>query len=261
MGCRKSTSTPLNMSIYSPSYHLNPTHSDLAMWQSTTFKFVQPYVDMCHDPITQNSANQMVSHHHLPSLSQTRNPSLTFQRRQPLFRHHLHVAEPPWAAIAPHRCWRRWPPRTCIPPWNLQPWTEKHLARNNCNVHAPPQFSLLLPAPTAAVDHHSRAHQIGVAATSPVKKKASPFSHLYAHQILHPREASVVADFEPPCVSHHSFCIYTRTRHRFAKTQPPPSSINLHHGHCRTCSEQHLQLHQRSRADSRACTRSIIISQ
>jgi len=24
------------------------------MWQSLTFKYVQPYVDMCHDPATQN---------------------------------------------------------------------------------------------------------------------------------------------------------------------------------------------------------------
>jgi len=61
-----------------PSCHLNPTHSDYAMWQSITFKSVQPHVDICHDPRTQNSANQMVPRHHLPSLPQTRNPSLTF---------------------------------------------------------------------------------------------------------------------------------------------------------------------------------------
>jgi len=59
---------------------------------------------MCHDPTTENLANLMVPRHHLPSLPQTRNPSLTFQRWQPLFRHHLHVGkreiahhfEPPW---------------------------------------------------------------------------------------------------------------------------------------------------------------------
>ena len=47
------------------------------MWQSLTFKSVQPHVDMCHDPTTQNSANEMAPRHHLPSLAQTRNPSLT----------------------------------------------------------------------------------------------------------------------------------------------------------------------------------------
>jgi len=31
-------------------------HSDHAMWQSLIFKFVQPYVDTCHDPATQNPA-------------------------------------------------------------------------------------------------------------------------------------------------------------------------------------------------------------
>jgi len=48
------------------------------MWQSITFKFVQPHVDICHDPTTQNLTNQMVPRHHLPSLPLTRNPSLTF---------------------------------------------------------------------------------------------------------------------------------------------------------------------------------------
>ena len=40
--------------------------------QSLTFKSVQPHVDMCHDPTTQNSANQMVPRHITFNLS---NPS------------------------------------------------------------------------------------------------------------------------------------------------------------------------------------------
>jgi len=39
------------------------------MWQSITFKSLQPHDDMCHDLATQNSANEVVPRHHhlLPS--------------------------------------------------------------------------------------------------------------------------------------------------------------------------------------------------
>ena len=79
------------------------------MWQSLTFKSVQPHVDTCHDPTTQNSANQMVHiiiFHlsHKPETPATMAPSFT------------HLTKPPSATsehtIADRNCvWqqpRRW---------------------------------------------------------------------------------------------------------------------------------------------------------
>jgi len=46
---------PLVSAKLHPSYHLNPSQPDYAMWQSPPFKSGQPYADMCHYPCTVNS--------------------------------------------------------------------------------------------------------------------------------------------------------------------------------------------------------------
>ena len=48
-----------------PSYHLNSTQPDTAMWQSPPFKSGQPYADTCHNPPLTKMTNQTLPRHHL----------------------------------------------------------------------------------------------------------------------------------------------------------------------------------------------------
>jgi len=41
---------PLVSTKLHPSYHLNSTQPDHAMWQSSPSKSIQPHDDTCHDP-------------------------------------------------------------------------------------------------------------------------------------------------------------------------------------------------------------------
>jgi len=41
---------PVSTKLHS-SYHLNPSQPDYAMWQSSSFKSIQPSIAMCHYPI------------------------------------------------------------------------------------------------------------------------------------------------------------------------------------------------------------------
>ena len=60
-----------------PSYHLNPSQPDYAMWQFPPFKSSQPYADTCHYPCKHICTNHTLPHHHLPP-SHTWNPNLHF---------------------------------------------------------------------------------------------------------------------------------------------------------------------------------------
>ena len=48
-----------------PSYHLNSTQPDYAMWQSPPFKSGQPYAHTCHNPPFTKLTNQILPRHHL----------------------------------------------------------------------------------------------------------------------------------------------------------------------------------------------------
>jgi len=49
-----------------PSYHLNLSQPDYAMWQSPPFKSGQPHDDTCHNPPLTNLINQSLPRHHPP---------------------------------------------------------------------------------------------------------------------------------------------------------------------------------------------------
>ena len=55
-----------NFSKLHPSYHLNYTQPDHAMWESSPSKYLQPYDDMCHGPPLTKLTNHTLPHHHLP---------------------------------------------------------------------------------------------------------------------------------------------------------------------------------------------------
>jgi len=61
----KTYSAPLVFTVLHPSYHLNPTQPDYAMWQSSPSKSVQPHDDMCHDPPLTKLTNHKLPRHHL----------------------------------------------------------------------------------------------------------------------------------------------------------------------------------------------------
>ena len=73
----KVTFTPLVSTKLHPFCHLNSIHLDVAMWQSSNFKYVQP-------SSTSASSLTLASFPWDPSLHQAR-------RRQPLLYHHLHA--------------------------------------------------------------------------------------------------------------------------------------------------------------------------
>ena len=52
-----------------PSYHLNSTQPDHAMWQSPPFKISQPEQDTCHNPPLTKLTSQILPHHHLLHLT------------------------------------------------------------------------------------------------------------------------------------------------------------------------------------------------
>jgi len=52
-----------------PSYHLNPSQPDYAMWQSSSFKSGQPCADTCHYPYKHISTNYTLPRHHLLHLT------------------------------------------------------------------------------------------------------------------------------------------------------------------------------------------------
>jgi len=61
----KTCSAPLVFTKFHPSYHLNSTQPDYAMWQSPPCKLGQPYADTCHNPPLTKITNQILPHHHL----------------------------------------------------------------------------------------------------------------------------------------------------------------------------------------------------
>ena len=88
--------TPLFTKLH-PSYHLNSTQPDYAMWQSSPFKSGQSYVDTCHNPPLTKLTNQSLPHHHLTHETLTLIFIISFNQygsRRPPFVHR-HLPEPP----------------------------------------------------------------------------------------------------------------------------------------------------------------------
>ena len=52
-----------------PSYHLNSTQPDHAMWQSPPFNISQPEQDTCHNPPLTKLTTQILPRHHLLHLT------------------------------------------------------------------------------------------------------------------------------------------------------------------------------------------------
>jgi len=66
---QKPCSAPLVFTKLHPSYHLNSTQPDHAMWQSPPFKISQPEQDKCHNPPLTKLTNQILPRHHLLHLT------------------------------------------------------------------------------------------------------------------------------------------------------------------------------------------------
>ena len=134
---QKSCSAPLVFTKLHPSYHLNSTQPDHAMWQSPPFKISQPEQDTCHNLPLTKLTNQILPRHHLLHLTHETltlifsSPSITMaaaaaisspattnlqQRR----RHHLPPSSRSIITILQHHLKRRQPPhfmcRTTAPP-------------------------------------------------------------------------------------------------------------------------------------------------
>jgi len=65
----KTCSAPLVFTKLHPSYHLNSTQPDHAMWQSPPLKISQPEQATCHNPTLTKLTNQILPRHHLLHLT------------------------------------------------------------------------------------------------------------------------------------------------------------------------------------------------
>jgi len=61
----KTCSAPPIFTKLHPSYHLNSTQPDYAMWQSPPLKISQPEQATCHNPTLTKLTNQILPRHHL----------------------------------------------------------------------------------------------------------------------------------------------------------------------------------------------------
>ena len=61
----KTCSAPPVFTKLHPSYHLNSTQPDHAMWQSPPLKISQPEQATCHNPTLTKLTNQILPRHHL----------------------------------------------------------------------------------------------------------------------------------------------------------------------------------------------------
>jgi len=65
----KTCSAPPVFTKLHPSYHLNSTQPDHAMWQSPPLKISQPEQATCHNPTLTKLTNQILPRHHLLHLT------------------------------------------------------------------------------------------------------------------------------------------------------------------------------------------------
>jgi len=85
----KTCSAPPVFTKLHPSYHLNSTQPDHAMWQSPPFKISQQEQATCHNPCTNKLSNGRLPCHHLhlqnrnPNFPQTLATTMTHHCRQP----------------------------------------------------------------------------------------------------------------------------------------------------------------------------------
>ena len=66
---KKTCCAPPVFTKLDPSYHLNSTQPDHAIWQSPTLKISQPEQDTCYNPPLTKLTNQILPRHHLLHLT------------------------------------------------------------------------------------------------------------------------------------------------------------------------------------------------
>ena len=212
-----------------PSYHLNSTQPDHAMWQFPPFKISQPEQATCHNPPLTKLTSQILPRHHLLHLTHEI-LTLIFL----LSYHHHGSHQPPFTDLAVSRATTTvHAPSTCsrttTPETTTQPATDP----------APPSFPHLTPPFVHAT----------VAAASESKPPASIFSDSLRHHLHATMAATAHLDQQLNLASpldlkrersHYNSSTWNAKQQR--KTAP-----NLHHHHCNilvhacTCETRPLQ--------------------
>ena len=225
--------TPVFTKLH-PSYHLNPTQPDHAMWQSPPLKISKPEQATCHNPPLTQLTTQILPHHHLLHLTHetlTLIFFLSFQPPQP-------------------------PPHLFIPPHHHRPATTPHL-----HLHVSPATT-----DRAAFHHHRNSTmpplsfpQPSRTIAAPPRQPSSPFAQLQRASV-----APSPQQRQPPCLHlhlrepalqhHHSsvffflapaFCAAAAATNTMLD-EPPPASLresrsNHHAGNLTAAPLQHPQ--------------------
>jgi len=147
-----------------PSYHLNYTQPDHAMWQSPPCKSGQPYADTCHNPPLTKMTNQILPRHHLTHETLTLIFIISFhhhgssrrQSRRQTSGHHSSTIFQPWATISP--CWKTQICTSDVFRLHTKPPHLRAKMRSStmeaCSTA--PRRSCTIHGPRATVNHHLR---------------------------------------------------------------------------------------------------------